>query len=175
MARLRIELIELRYRIATAAYFIQLRLGRVTRETLLWVRPIVVSYTGLNRSETLLQSIDKTLELTDAQIATLAQSTKFQADGALGLKKYTAALLDSKFALISALDTQLQNQLLELRVHLSLFNEEVDQARYYFQLTFSSGISEQNYKRAITNLSGCYKNAADRGKMIADQIAKIML
>ena len=58
-------------------------------------------------------------------------------------------------------------------MHLGLFNDEVDQTRYYFQLTFSS-ISDENKDRAIQNLSGCYKNVADRAKIIADHIGKIM-
>jgi hypothetical protein len=169
---LRVELAELRYRLAAVAHSVQVRFGEVTRESLLWLRPIVVSYTGLNPVDRLLQEIDKTLELSDAQIAQLSQSTKSPPEKGMALKKYVAPLLDSKFSLLSS-QPLLQNQLSEVRVHLGLFNEEVDQTRYYFQLTFSS-ISNENKDRAVQNLVGCYANAAHRAKIIADQIGKIM-
>ncbi len=175
-AALKIELGELHYRLAMVAYTIQTRLGKFNRETLNWFRPIVLNYKGVNPIDGLLGTIDRLLELSDAQIHQLAQAQagKSVPESALVLKKYSAPLLESKFAILSSLDTELQNRLLEVRVYLSLFNEDVDQARYYFQLTFSGNTSEGNYDRAVQNLLECNKSAASKAQIIVDHISKIV-
>jgi hypothetical protein len=170
---LKTELEELRYRLATAAYLIRIRLGMFDKATLDWLRPIVKAYKGLNASEELVAAIERMSALPDEQIRAIAEVQSASADSALALKKYAAPLLDSKFALVSSLEPVLQNRLYEIRVHLSLFNEDVDQARYYFQQTFNSSISEVNHDRAVQNLNGCHKSAALRAKEIVDHIGKI--
>ncbi|WP_116811182.1 hypothetical protein [Steroidobacter cummioxidans] len=170
---LRIELSELRYRLACAHYFIQMRFGTVDRALLSWVSPILKNYTGLNPSENISKSIEMQLSLDDGQIAALARNDKASPDAGLSVKKYTAPLLESKFALLSGLDTPLQNRLLEIRTNLNLLNEEVDQSRYYFQLTFNSGVTENNRSRAVDNLGQCYLNLASRAKNVADHIGQI--
>src|SRR6516165_7397452 len=73
---LKIELMELRYRLAAAAYSIQMRFGTLNRELLNWIRPIVRDYTGLNPTHGLLTKIDKISALTDPQIEAVAQSER---------------------------------------------------------------------------------------------------
>jgi hypothetical protein len=170
---LQVELAELEYRLAVSVFMIETRFGRADRELLNWLRPIIVRYRGLNPTETLLKTIDSLLSLSDESLMTYAATQKAPPDGALGLKKYTVPLLESKFALLSALDVPLQNRLLEIRAHLGLFNEEVDQARYYFQLTFNSSVSEENRNRVEQNLIGCYKNASARARITVDHIGQI--
>ena len=90
------------------------------------------------------------------------------------MKKYTAPLLESKFALISSLDAPLQNRLLEIRTNLNLFNEEVEEARYYFQLTFNGSLSNQNREIATNNLKQCYLKVASSAKIVVNHISQIL-
>jgi hypothetical protein len=159
---LQTELKELKFRLACVVYFVEMRFGEVNRKFLEWLHPIVKDYSGLNPSDSILKSIESQLDLNDQQINALAEHSKAAPEGGLSLKKYAVPLLESKFALLSAFDTQFQNRLMEIRTHLSLLNEEVDQARYYFRLTFDSGVTTDNHARAVDNLINCYRNFASR-------------
>ena len=110
---LRVELMELRYRLATVAHSMHMRAGTVTREHLLWLRPILVSYTGLNPVDNFIKLIDQNLQLSDEQLVAASEAYKSPPEKVAALKKYAAPLLDSKFALLSS-QTRLQNQLSEV-------------------------------------------------------------
>ena len=58
-AALETEVHELQYRLAGAAYFVEMRFGDVNRKFLEWLRPILVSYRGLNPSADILKSIGR--------------------------------------------------------------------------------------------------------------------
>jgi hypothetical protein len=54
-------------------------------------------------------------------------------------------------------DATLRNQLLEIKTHIGLINEAVDDARYFLNLTFQGNIDPENYKIATENLVKRYK------------------
>jgi hypothetical protein len=170
-AALRTELKELQYRMAVVSYMIHIRLGTIDKTLLNWLRPIIASYDGLNAKPSLLTAIDGLLAAPDDQLQSMAKHSKSSVDSALSLKKYPASSFDARSAIL--LDTKLQTRLSEIRVYLNLFNEEVDQARYYSQQTFNSSISENNLERVRYNHSECQKNAATNAKIIADHIDEI--
>ena len=174
-AALETEVHELQYRLACVAYFIEKRFGDVNRKFLEWLRPILVSYRGLNPSADILKFIETQLALTDDQIKALALHSKAAPEGGISLKKYQVPLLDSKISSLASLSTSLQNHLLELKTHLSLLNEEVDEARYYFRLTFQSSVTGENHDRVNENLTSCYKKYGARARQVADLIRNIHL
>ena len=112
---LRTEIHELHYRLACAAYYIEMRNGLVTRNSLEWLKPILQSYRGLNPVDGLQKSIDMQLALTDEELNAFVQSRKVDPGQGLSLKKYQLPLLDSKLTYLSMLSTKSQNQLLELK------------------------------------------------------------
>lgn len=171
LSALQIELKELRYRMAVVYYLIHIRLGTIDKAILNWVRPIMANYDGLNTNPDLLRAIDGLLAAPDDQWPLLAERFKSSAGSALSLKKYPAPLLDTRSAM--QLDTKLQNRLNEIRVFLSLFHEEVDQARYYMQQTFNRSLTDSDHQRVNINLLECQKNAAVNAKTIADHIGDI--
>lgn len=170
---LQTELHELRYRLACSAYFIEIRFGEVNRQFLEWLQPVFRNYKGINPSENLLKLVEMSLTYTDQQIAALAEHSKTPPDGALSLKKYSSPLLDSKISSLSWFSERLRNQLLELKTHQALLNEEVEQARYFSGLTFQSSISDENYKRAVENVINGYKQYSSRARLIVDLIGKM--
>ncbi len=172
-AALRIELQELRYRLGTVVYLIRVRLGTFDKPTLEWIQSILTSYKGLNPAKEILAAVEKLLTLPEAQINQLAQMEKAQAGRTLSLKKYHAPFLESQLQALSSLDPNIQNRLLEIRVQLFVFNELVEEPRYYKSLTFNSGLSEENYNLAVENLLSCQETAASTAKIIADHIGEI--
>lgn len=172
-AALQAELGELRYRFAIVVLTIEMRLGLAERLSLTWLRPIVAEYEGVNRSEHLLKYIEQTLALSDEQIKILNDATKAAPERTMGLRKYSAPLLESKLSSLSSMDIELQSRLMEVRVHLNFFNEEVDQSRYFHQLTFTTSESEFQNDQAVRALIETQKNAAARARTIVENIDKI--
>ena len=164
------ELQELRYTVAFAAYLIQMDFGTIDRKYLEWFRSVVSSYPGTSEEDRVLRAVEMQLGLTDDQIAALAQHNRASSEGALSVKKYALPLLDSRVGSLWELEESLQKHLLEVRANLDLFNDEVDQARYYFGLTFDESLGEENRRRVETDLVGCYLNIASRAKILVEKI-----
>lgn len=171
-AAIRLELHELRYRIGSAAYYLDMRFGTIDRKYLEWVRDLAQSYEGKNPRESVLRSVEMQLSLTDAQIAAIGQSERAAPAGGVSVKKYSAPLLDTRLSSLWELDSNLQMALLEVRAQLDLMNEDVDQARYYFQLTFDD-LSTNNRPIVEQNLVSGYLNIARRARSLADKIGAI--
>ncbi len=171
-ASLKTELTELRYRLACVVHFVEMRFGEANRDLLLWLKPIIESYEGLNQSDNILKLINSQLELSDEQILAVCKHGKAAAEGALNLKKYTIPLLESKYSLLSAYDTSFQNRMFEISTHMSMLNEDVDQARYYFQLTFNE-MSDDNHERVVNNLIDSYLSYSNRARIIVNHIGEI--
>ena len=170
---LRNELGELRYRLAGVVHLLRIRLGTMDKELLEWVTQIVRNYDGVNAKKDLPEILARLSSLSDAQLAALAQADALQGDAALVLRKYSAPLLEEKLDQLSSFKVELQAQLLEARASLAMFNDEVDQSQFYFRLTFTNGIGDANYQRAVENLKGCYKDASARAKILADLIGRV--
>lgn len=133
---------------------------------------LVKNYKGINPSENILRNVESLLNLSEPQLEIAVERFKDTVIGNLSLKKCAVPLLESKFALMSAFDQPFQNRLLEIRTHLGMLNEEVDQARFYFQLTFTD-MPSINHGIARENLSKRYQEYSFRAKVIIDHIGQI--
>lgn len=166
------ELHEVKYRLALSAYFTETRFGVVDRTYLTWLRTVVSEYKGQKPKDSILSLIDTKLALPDEQLDLVAKSELAQPEGGLALKKYVVPLLDSRISSLWFFDGGFQRLLLEVRNELNLLNEEVDQARYYFGLTFTK-LEGDNYARVNSNLTNCYRQMAERAKIAANKIGEL--
>lgn len=167
------ELGELKYRMACATYYVQMRFGNIDRKLLEWLRPIVSAYSGPNPSDGMLKAIDLQLSFADQVLSTLSQADRNTGGGGLTLKKYSVPLLDARLGVLTWLPNNVQVLLLDIRTHLRMLDEEVDQTRYYFQLTFDPKVTGDNRQSVIQNLENGYRQYSDRARIIADGIAKL--
>ncbi|MEK7525435.1 MAG: hypothetical protein AAB561_00210 [Patescibacteria group bacterium] len=170
------ELHELQYRLMLSAYQIESRYGELNHEFFLWAQGILVGYKGVNSSESLLKIIGPLLKLTDEQMKTYAQQTKQQNQpiSGLSLKKYSLSLLESYLSSLAKFDSKLRGHLLELKVHIAFINEVVDDARYYFRLSFQNNISPTNYDIANNNMIDSYKAYKSQARVAVEIIGKIL-
>lgn len=168
-AALRIELSDLRIRVALAAYHTEMRFGAINRTYLEWTKRALVANDGINDTTEILKLINTLLAQSDEVIAAFAETQRATQAGALSLKKYALPILDSRLPTLWMLDEGLQRQLLDVRARLDLMNEEIDQARVYFQLTYQ-GLNEENGSRANSNLTSSYRNIAVCAKTLVDRI-----
>jgi hypothetical protein len=168
-AVLKVELTELQYRMALLVYGIRSRLG-IDKEAIRWALGVIQGYKGLNKNPKLQALMAQQLAMSDQEFDIFAEFSKTPQGAAIALMKYSASQLGTTS--LSGLDEVLQNRLSEVRVHVGMFNEEVDNARYYLRLTFDK-LSDANHDRAVQNLNTAYGNVASRAKIIADHIGQI--
>jgi hypothetical protein len=176
-AVLKVELSELQYRMAAVLFSCGGRIGKLNKATLELIRPIVVTYEGVNQSENFLVFIDELLSMPDEQLADEIEKDDRSFEPAIipAMQKCAIPMLESKLGLLSSLghDTALQARLLEIRSRLSMFNDAVDQAHFYYQLTLTTGTSTGTYERATRELNKCYESAINRARTIINHISKI--
>jgi len=67
----------------------------------------------------------------------------------------------------------LRSQLLEIKTRVGLLNEGVDEARYYFNLSFQNGINPENYEIANGNMIQAYKQYASQAPIVVDLVGKM--
>jgi len=167
------ELHELQYRLAQTVYLVEMRYGQPNRELVKWVQSIMKEYCGLNSPEDLLKLIESQISSTDEQFADIAQALIATPGSGVSLTKHSMTLLDSKISSLSSFNETLRNQLLEIKTRIGFINEEVENARYFSNLTFQSNIDPKNYKTVQENLIKCYKKYASQAKIIVDLIKKM--
>lgn len=167
------ELGELKYRMALASYNANKRFGSVDRAFLQWLQGLVAAYHGPAPAENLLKAIDMQLSLPDQALSALLASERSQGKSGLTLKKYAVPLLDARLATLTSLPTSIQVLLLEVRTHLRMLDEEVDDARYYFQLTFDPKVTGTNRQAVEQNLESGYRQYGDRARIVAEKIVKL--
>ncbi len=166
------ELKELLNRMATVVSIIALRFGRYDKELVEWLIPLFEGYKGVNPSENILQLLKKQQKLDDKQFAEIVAYEKVDSELGLAVKKYKLPYLESKIGELSIFSEKSQRQALEILTNLHLFNEEVEEARFYFKLTYDSGISEENHLRASEGGNASYRNIGKRARIIVDRIKK---
>lgn len=166
------ELHEVKYRLALSAYYTEKRFGAVDRPYLQWLRCIVLEYKGDKPKDSILALVDGQLGMTDDQIALIAKRELADSESGLTLKKYLVPLLDSRIPSLWFFESRFQQLLLEVRAELNLLNEEVDQARYYFGLTFTK-LEGDNPARVHGNLTESYRQIAKRAKLAVDKISNL--
>ena len=166
------ELHEVKYRLALSAYYAEKRFGVIDRAYLQWLRRVVAEYKGSKPKDSILKMVDGQLSLTDEQIAFIAKGELADSQTGLTLKKYLVPLLDSRIPSLWFFESRFQQILLEVRTELNLLNEEVDQARYYFGLTFTK-LEGDSRSRVDQNLTQSYLQIAKRAKLAAVKIGEL--
>ncbi len=181
-AALKTELHELRYRMTCGIMQIKMHLGEVIRADIEWACEIIRGYRGVKLSEDLpddmLQNYEAMLAYTDDQIAASVKELgelRARQGRVLSLKKYLTPLLDTKIGGLSWLNEESRNKLLQLKIYLSVLGEEIDQSRFYYSLTFQSGITPENHQVASESVAQSYRNYVSQAKMITDLIGTIKL
>jgi len=168
------ELSEARFRLAGVVYVLESRFGTYNRELLEWILPLLESYRGPNPSKQIVELMRRQLALSDAKLAEIAQAQKVGPEGGLEVNKYRLPYIDSRVGDLGLFDEESRASILDVRSNIDLFNEQVDEARFYFKLTYESGISEENHRRATLGAEKSYQNLSIRAREIIDRINRLL-
>jgi hypothetical protein len=168
------ELQALRFRLLAMVYLIAHEKGIYDRQLLEWIQSTMAGYTGIHRDAALLNAVESLLKLTDQELSTIAALARKPEDSGLSLKKYSTPLLDSRISRLGVLDDLSRQFVFEIRTQLYLLNEEIDQYRFYFNQTFNSSISPENYERIVKNIKEAYVNISNQARLTADRIGTLL-
>lgn len=164
------ELSDLQSRLANTVWLMSIRTGQYNRSFLEWFKPIIERNRYLHKLDNVLKSTTSHLEMSDEQLAVVAAHLSASEKKGLGLKTHHAPLLDSKVGQLGSFPVEFQSILLEIHSRLIILNEEIEQYRFYFQQTFSSGISDINHTLIVENIEGTYRAVQQQARMICDFI-----
>lgn len=153
------ELNETQFRILCLSSLLGMRYGKYDRTYLEWCLPYFKYYKGNEQKENCVKSREELLKLNDEKIeqTTLSLKRKQEQGIGLSLKKYHLPFLDSKIGEISKFNIELQNIIYEIISRLQLFNDEIDKAIEYHQMTFDSTISNENHRIIRFEITNKYK------------------
>lgn len=167
------ELKELRYKLMGFVYLMAKRNGEYDRALLEWLKPIVKDYSGTHRKDNFYIAIESHLKLSDEELLVISQQLKAKSKRGYSLKKYELPFLDSKIVNLTVFDESFQNHILEIKTQLKLIHEEIDQAKFYFEKTFDSTLSTENYQTIRDNLEDSYGNLSRQSRNLADRIGEL--
>jgi len=167
------ELDDLRFRMASVAWFLEGRFGTYDRALVNWIIPILENYRGPTETTRLLDVVKNQAALDDKQFAAIVAHLKAEPGGGLNVKKYRAPYLDANIGQLGIFGEKSRAAILDVRAHLDMFNDEVDEARVNHKLTFKL-TDPNNHAAVVQNVEDCYRNLAQKAKHIADRIGPIL-
>lgn len=168
------ELSEARFRLAGVVYVLESRFGTYNRQLLEWLLPLLEDYRGPNANRQIAEVMRNQLALTDTELAAIAQRQKADPEGGVAVKKYRLPYIDSRVADLGLFDEEPRALIMDIRSNVDLFNEQVDEARFYFKLTYESGISEENHHRAARGAEKSCQNLGTRAREIIDRVNRLV-
>ncbi len=150
------ELDELRYRLAWTCWKIAARAQKVDRRFWEWLRQIASSYSGALHDKELDLRLSKLSSYSDADLQ--ASLAKIQPQGrALGLKRFSIPATTANLQNVGGLPEEYQRLLFHIIRLIEMANQDIDEADYYFKLTFDTSIESVNREIAKDNMESCYE------------------
>lgn len=139
------EIEECQINMANIAYLIESKYVAINHKLFDDLINIYENYNGINNYNDKLTRFKELKELPKEELEKYSKKLLYEnMDKSLSFKKYDLPYLKSRMNDISLLDENVQSNLLQLNFKLNLFNSEVEESKFHYQLTFSSEISEEN-------------------------------
>jgi hypothetical protein len=173
-AALRVELEELRYRLAVSSFLLISNQGRLNKDFLTWVAPIIENYRGNEPNEAAAKFVKQLVTLEEAQIDELARQKQSNEAIASRLKTQRASFLESHLAEIAKMPISTQRKIHEFRNQLQQVNEEIPKIDSLYMLTFNSSLSERNYEIVKHEVRNRTAFVQQKYRLAADKISAIL-
>ncbi len=139
------EMEECQIIMANVAYLIESKYVAINHKLFDDLINIYENYNGINDYNDKLVRLKKLKKKPKEELETITERQLYEnMDKFLSFKKYDLPYLRSKINDISLLDENVQSNLLQLNFKLNLFNSEVEESKFHYQLTFSSEVSNEN-------------------------------
>jgi hypothetical protein len=174
-AGIRVELGELRARLALNAWSIWNRNGLLTIENIRWVIDAIES--APDRGRISKESLDAMHQMIANGPENLAKLNRHNQEKRAGFSA-TTRRIDAPFLILNLgrlpyFTDATQRQILFIKAQIDLFNDQVEETAGFFQMTFSSNLAPENWNRVNGNLTAGEQRLATRSRVLADAIADL--
>jgi hypothetical protein len=146
--------------------------GEHDRDALSWCLKKLKQRIYTATEEEVIEIIENRLEKTDEQLKKINDTE--QNKKSYYLKLINTFYLDSQIDKLPLLDQRLQQAIIRANLRIKKYNEEIEQSRFYFKLSFDSSLSETNRKIEEGNLFRCYKNLYIQSGIIIEDIGTVI-
>jgi hypothetical protein len=164
----RTELQELRVRLAGVVFQVAAHFGRVDRDLLKWLTAAMEGYSGALMEG--LVDFRPLLAATDEQLREISGKLRAAAGVSLIFRRYQLSFLDKHIDQLSHLDVAAQAKLLDIRTQLALLTEMVDEAQYFYRLTFQSNLTDTAKGALDKNIDQSHELVGQRSKFLVERI-----
>ena len=168
------ELHDLQYRVAIVCFKLGQGYGKIDKEFLLWLQPIINDYKGNEINITLKKLINSMLKADDNEFNDIIEHMRAEPNMGLGLKTFSASFLESNITQISKLPLELQVKIHEFRNHLNTLNQEILVAKDVHIMTFDSSLTDENHEILSKELVGKYVFLQGMCKRVSDKIGVVL-
>lgn len=167
------EIYDLQVRLALVYYLNGSKRSLVDIPGYRWVNNILSDYDGPLLERELSELLKTISAHDDNEIAVALKSQVAPESKRTGLHKYDVPILRSRLSDLIHLNTDTARRLIEIVVELELYNQQVDLYRYWFDKTFDSTISKENYKIVNDNLNTAETTIVWAAMKFAKKIEKL--
>jgi len=154
-------------------YQIEKNLGRLNRETLKWTLERFKKYQDLSTQSELLNPLEKLLNLPDEQLIAASKLMPRNPSITLGLKEIQTPFLDAHLIALPLFKETFQSRILEIKSKIGIINQEIIQARFYFEKSFDSTVNDNNRKILDSNTLSSYNNLSQQAKIAISQMENL--
>lgn len=150
-------------------------LGKIDRNVLDWVRSMS-SESNTEHEESIKSSIENLLKLSNDQLAVTLQAAKIaELKGrAKFIKRFSLPFLEQNISSIQLLDSSFKSSVLNITRKVNWLNEEIDRINFFYEKTFDSGLTEENWQIIERNLTSGYQNVARLCRDTTELIVKLI-
>ena len=137
---------------------------------IIWVQNHLEKYKSGYLKEETIENIKKLSQFTDEQFDEISKRAKSEKEIGYALKTFSTPFLDSRIEYMPLLDFESQNKISQIRSSIYTINEDIEECRYYFRLTFDSSLSPENQQIIRKNLDDKYRWISREAKKIVEKI-----
>jgi len=164
------ELTELREHCSTLTVTIEAKAGRLTKELLSWQRtfqgerPLPPPLDQLSEVTQRLEQVDETV------FNQLAARLKMPPGGGINLKELALPYTQTKLTDLELFSENGRIRILEILSRIRIFNQQVEESRFFFKLTFDASLSQTNHASASAQVQAAYNAASTQSRLIVELI-----
>lgn len=170
---LRAELSEFRVRLAGMAFLVTLRFGTFDRAFIKWLLPLFQSYRGAHPTKEFRDTLEKLSGHSDAEIQTFAVMGKANEDRALSLKRFVLPYLEANMGNLDLFSERAKLLALEVSAQVAAINEETEQVRFYYGLTFDSSLTTRNHEIVNASIASSSLNVCRTGREVLAKLDEL--
>lgn len=168
-----VEFRDLRVKLAAVAFQLASNRGEVDKQFLEWIEPIFSTHPRTELAGPMSEAVRAIKSLNNKNLETVVAMFRKTGHG-WALKKYSLPFLTNQITALNLFSPEFQRLALETQAILSMINEDIDMAWFYYCKTFESSLSETNRRIINLNLEQTYAHILGLSRQVVDNITLIL-